>query len=208
MQLGILATDGGPHPPEKWARMSAWMITNHLVQVDERSSSPEAIEVREARDVMARDLYGVLKDHYTTVQNGERTKVQGPNGVDRLNPAFLEHDRNAAVAEHVKVDDVVAAIVAQAASNPILAAHFAKDEVKAQVREIFHKDAGSVIDIERDHCANGYTVDARGQAVRNPHHDPDHENVRMWQAARHTGLLPSVESRFDALRHRAKLSAA
>lgn len=208
MQLGVLATDGGPHPPEKWARMTAWMITTHLVQVDERSASAQAIQVREARDEMARNLYPVLRAHFETVQKGERAKVQAPGGVNRLNPAFLENDRNAAVAEHVNVDEVVTAIVAQAATSPILADHFAKDEVKAQVREIFHKDAGSVIDIERDHHANGFTVDAHGLAVRNPRHDPDHENVVMWQAARHTGLLPSNESRFEALRHRAKLGAA
>jgi hypothetical protein len=207
MQLGVLTTNGGPHPPEKWARVTAWQITNHLVQVDERAASPGAIAVREARDDMERSLYPVLKQYMTTVQSGERAKCQA-EGLARLNPAYLEEDRNAAVAEHIDVEAVVSAVADAAKANLVLADHFNKDDVKAQVREIFRKDAGTIIDIERDHLANGQLVGADGLASRNPKHDPDDPAVVLWNKVRHSGFNPGHEAQHEALVARAKLVTA
>jgi hypothetical protein len=183
MQLGVLKTDYGPHPVEKWARVTAWQITNHLVQVDENDVRPDAVAVREARDDMERTLYGVLKKHHGAVQAGERAKIK-EHGYERLNHPLRanEADRNEGVAEHVNVDDVVAAVADAAKVHPVLREHFGKDEVKAQVAEIFRKDAASVMDIERDWHANGHRINDQGRAVARDDHDPRDPAVKAFLA--------------------------
>jgi hypothetical protein len=188
MQLGVLTTDYGPHPPEKWARMTAWQITNHLVEVDERSASRQAIEIREARDLMEREMYAGLKALFTTVQNGERSQCQTigyprirlSNGVD-----WREMERDAAVAEHVDPTEVIKVVIAAADAHPTLKDHFSKEEVQKAVLDIWHKDAASVMNIEHDHLAQGLKVGEDGRAVRNADHDPKHPQVVAYLALKH-----------------------
>jgi len=186
MQLGVLATDYGPHPVEKWARMTAWQISNHLIEVDEKDARPEAIAVREARDALEQRLYAVLKGHHATVQQGERAAIAKYGYVRLSHPLRAsEADRNAGVAEHVDVDAIVAAVVAEAKIHPSILAHFSKPEVQSQVAEIFRKDASSVMDIERDWHANGHTINDQGRAVARDDHDPRDPAVQAYKKARH-----------------------
>ncbi|HZT90281.1 MAG TPA: hypothetical protein VFA12_20240 [Stellaceae bacterium] len=186
MQVGVLTTDYGPHPPEKWARMTAWMIANHLIEVDEKSALAKAIEIREARDDLERNLYKVLKSHHQTVQDKERAAV-AEHGHARLDGA-----PHAAVHDHIDVDACVEAVVDEAKLHPDLFAHFDKEEVRAMLRDRLLMDFSSVVDIERDWHANGHNIAADGRAVPNPDHDPRHPSVLAFKAARHPGAHPSA----------------
>jgi hypothetical protein len=181
MQVSVLKTDNGPHPPEKWARITAWMLVNHLIEVDENSASKLAIEVREARDQLEQKFYAVLKEYHATVQDGERAAIVS-QGLDRL----ASGDRDEAIADHVDLDRCVQAVVDEAKIHPVLFAHFSRDEVRAVVRERLAMDFGSVIDIERDWRANGYIV-ADGVAVQDRAHQASHPAVVAWHTRRHPG---------------------
>src|SRR5690348_2966047 len=119
MQVGILKTDGGPHPAEKWARMTAFMLSDKLIEVDENAADPRAQAIREARDELQQRLYKVLKVRHVTVQNGERAKLK-EHGSDRLS-----HPLDG--GEHVDLDTVVDAVVEEAKVHPDVFAHYSKD---------------------------------------------------------------------------------
>lgn len=93
--VGIMATDGGPHPPEKWARVTASQI------IDIAASAPEAL-LREAR-AFEEKVVGILEGHHGLVQVHERTSLE-TQGTERLaDPINTEgHVPDA-------VDDIIAA---------------------------------------------------------------------------------------------------
>lgn len=175
MQVGVLTTDGGPHPADKWARMTAWMLSNHLIEVDEKAASKRAQEIREARDELNQRLYKLLKEHHAKVQDGERAKIK------ELGSKRLAHPLNA--AEHADVDALVDKVVKAADVHPEIRAHFGKDETKDAIRAQLHRDFGSVMDIERDWHANGHVV-VDGLAKPNLDHDPRDPHVKAWKQAR------------------------
>jgi hypothetical protein len=144
---------------------------------------------------MERKLYGVLKKHHGMVQAGERTKIK-EHGYKRLNHPLRasEADRNDGVAEHVNVDDVVSAVADAAKVHPVLREHFSKDEVKAQVAEIFRKDASSVMDVERDWHARGHAIDGQGRAVPRDDHNPRDPAVKTYMALRHGSNVAGAEA--------------
>ena len=173
MQVGILKTDGGPHPADKWARMTALMLTNHLIDVDENSSSDLAIEMREARDELNLKVYRILKLHHMHVQSSERGAIQA-QGDARLACATGPD-------EHVCIDDVVTAVVDEASLHPVLAAHFAKAETQEAIRAQLERDFGAVVKIERDWHAEGHSVDATGKAHVRHDHDPNDPRVCAYK---------------------------
>lgn len=185
MQVGVLTTDGGPHPAEKWARMTAWMLSNHLIDVDEKSSSPRAIAMREARDELNVRLYKVLKAHHVKVQAGERDKLKADGSARLAKPlAQTEKTRDAAVAEHVDVDAVVDAVVAESKVHPDVFAHYSKDETKDAIRQQLLRDFTSVMDVERGWHADGYAIGADNVVRQNLDFDPRHPAVKAFKAAR------------------------
>ena len=173
MQVGILKTDGGPHPADKWARMTALMLTNHLIDIDDNSSSPQAIEAREARDELNLKVYRILKLHHGHVQAIERSAIY-VGGNERLSAAEGAED-------HVCIDDVLTDIVAEASQYPVLAGHFAKPETQAAIRAQLERDFGSVVKIERDWHAEGHVVAADGKATRRHDYDPNDPHVCAYR---------------------------
>jgi hypothetical protein len=184
MQVGVLITDGGAHPPDKWARMTAFMIVNHIIpkriavgdqEFDiETSAKPEVAALRKARDQFEVQIMDILEQAHQVVQDGERAAI-GTNGVRRMIPK----PRDASVAEHIEIDKVVAEIVAAAALHPDLSAHFSRDDIKAEVTERLHMDFASVMDIERSQFAD--LADS----------DPD---IKAWKTLRHPGPHPSTDA--------------
>lgn len=185
MQVGILKTDGGPHPAEKWARMTAWMLSNHLINVDENASSPRAVAIREARDELNGRLYKVLKEHHGAVQTGERAKLK-EHGSERLSLGLRnsEEARDAAVAEHVDVDAVVDAVVAESKLHPELFAHYNKDETRDAIRAQLHRDFASVMDVEHGWHADGFLIGDDGVTRQNLDFDPRSPHVKAFKAER------------------------
>lgn len=187
MQVGVLKTDGGPHPAEKWARMTAWMLSNHLIDVDENAASPRAVAIREARDVLNQKLYALLKDHHAEVQGGERGKIKEV-GSERLSHPLRQSEeaRDAAVSEHVDVDALVDAVVQEAKVHPEVFAHYAKDETRDAIKQQLHRDFASVMDVERGWHADGYVVGDDGVTRQNLDFDPRDPHVKAWKLARIT----------------------
>ena len=177
MQLGILATNGGPHPAEKWARMTAWMVVNQLIDIDEKSATAKAVEMREVRDELQNKVYRVLKSGHAKVQDGERGKIK------ELGSARLAQPIHDAIGEHVDIDAIVATVIEETKLHPDVFAHYSKDETKDALRAQLVRDFASVMDIERDWHANGHMI-VNGVAVENPDYDRRDPHVQAHKAAR------------------------
>jgi hypothetical protein len=130
MQIGIMATDGGAHPPEKWARTTASQI------ISIASSAPDAL-LREATDFEAR-LVETLTKHHGLVQDSERGAL-GTEGPERL-ASVIDTSQHTPDA----VDDVIAL-----ARGTSFAAHFAKPEVRAYLERLLHEHFHHSMHIER-----------------------------------------------------------
>jgi hypothetical protein len=161
MQVGIMVTDGGAHPPEKWARTTAYMLSHDLIRIDENSASQLAQELREARDHLNSKLYRILKPHHENVQGGERSALMA-NGSERL--AKVD------ISEHVNVDAVLAAVVEEAKIHPLIFAHFSQDHVKDAIRQRLAMDFATVMHIEHSWHADRNPNDPHAQAFRAAHH--------------------------------------
>lgn len=193
MQVGILKTDGGPHPPDKWARATARALVNHLIQIDENAVSKEAVEVRAAKDELEGRIRSILIMHHTDVQVQERGKID-VEGVARLSRPLLRsvEARNASVDEHVALDEIVNAIVDAAKVHPKLFAHFDQPNVRAVLVERLRMDFASSIDIERRHLADGKRV-VDGRAVDHPGFDANDPHVKAFKTRRAPGVNPAIE---------------
>lgn len=151
MQPLVMVTNGGDHPPEKWADVTATNIAN-LIQVDpdkpgdtdaDRSRKTTA---RRAKDRLQLDVADILTPHYDRNQKFERGKLAA-EGDARIAGPFSAYD---------KKDEVVAAVVA-ASVDTAFAEHFAKPEVQVVI--------GKEID---DHFAHMKWVTRSWHADKNP----------------------------------------
>jgi hypothetical protein len=132
MEVGIMITNGGPHSAEKWAETTS----SHIVTIADGLSG----ERRGAAIKLQAAVYDVLVGHHTTVQNGERSKIT-EFGLDRL-----QHDMTP--DDHVKIDDVLADIIAAAKGTP-WEADFKKPEFAERLRPILVDHLMSNAFIER-----------------------------------------------------------
>lgn len=141
MQFGILKTDGGLHPADKWAAMTAAQIVS-LIEIDEHSSSEAAVTARRAKARFELDLADALEGHHKAVQEHEIAKL-GEAGAARYT-ASLDP------AEHVPdtLDEAMAAVT-EAASGTMFEAHFARPEVQDIVRNTLASHFATAMDIER-----------------------------------------------------------
>lgn len=157
MQVGILATDGGPHPPDKWARMSAMMIVQHVVPTMvavgdethdvERSAHPVVTAFRKARDKFEAEVR------------------------DGLESLFEEHMEMARRGAHPQqnVEAHVASIAAIAERHhPALHAHLLTDEAGKALAHRLRMDLDTIRNIEHDWRASGHVVDENHRAVKAP----------------------------------------
>jgi hypothetical protein len=142
MQIGVMTTDHGPHPAEKWAEQTAAQI----VQISE--TAPEA-KLAEAREFQ-RKVTAALTGHHQLVQDRERDHLRTKGAArhaDHLDPS-----------EHL--DDAIDAIVA-AAKGTSFAAHFARPEVLGYLRQTVGGHFATAMHIERLwHGDDGDAADA------------------------------------------------
>jgi hypothetical protein len=141
MQItSFMVTNGGPHPADKWADLTASTIVN-LIVVKDDSVSPEALAARQAKRDLQPILFAIFNAHHTTVQDAERAEA----------PASMK----AATARVEKpidpMEDVTPTMVkvnAALAATPY-AAHFAKPDVQAHLVAIIAQHTADVMHIER-----------------------------------------------------------
>jgi hypothetical protein len=151
MNVGILATDGGPHPPEKWAQVTASQI------IDIASDAPEA-KLREARVFEARVLE-ILTGHHSLVQEHER------GGLANEGPERLATDIDTSGHVPDAVDDIISA-----AKGTSFAPHFAKPEVRAYVERLLHEHFHHAMHIERSWHADAHPNHPHAKAFREAMH--------------------------------------
>jgi hypothetical protein len=157
MQVQFLVTDGGPHPSDKWAGITAKAIAD-LIQVDPNSDSPQAKAARLAKPRFELDLADQLEAHHFMVQQAERAALG--TGPDRLRTPCdpLEHHGN-------EIAEAVVRIVEIAATTPF-AEHFKTEHVQNVVCGIIGSHFASAMDVERSWFADRRPGCAVSQAYR------------------------------------------
>ncbi len=134
MQFGVMITNNGAHPADKWAAQTAGSICE-LIQVDDSSSSPEAVKARMAKPRLELAMTEALLDHHAHVQESEKDHLAEHGDAD--------HDPDDDV-----VEEAVSAIESAAVGTPF-EEHFAKQQTKDVVRSIVKSHFATSMDIER-----------------------------------------------------------
>lgn len=140
MTTGILITNGGPHPADKWAEATAAQI----VEIAEHVAG----EKRAAAVKLQAAIIDILIDHHTKVQIGERGKI-AEIGHDRLG-----HDLDP--SHHLTLDEVIGQIVA-AAKGTAWQADLATEDAKTYLSLLL-----------RSHFATSMRDERSWHADRNP----------------------------------------
>lgn len=179
MPVRVMATDGGVHPPDKWAANTAESIGD-LIEVKENSDSPNAVAARKAKPRLILNIADVMEDFHANLAKRERAKLAAGGDEALLTPL----DPNDGIID--TLDEAVAAIVKAASSTPF-EAHFALPEVQAVVRGIVERDFVLAMDIERSWYADaraGSATVQRYRALRAAHGSRD--------LHQHAGGAPSL----------------
>lgn len=130
MQVGIMITNGGTHPPEKWAAMTV----SQIISIS-KTATGEAATL--ARKLELRFL-DILEDAHREVQNAEKTALNAV-GIDHLRTAL-----NPVPYVEPALDKIVAA--AEGTAHEV---HFKTDEIKNYLRKTLAQHFGNVMHIER-----------------------------------------------------------
>ena len=148
---GILITDGGPHPPDKWAAMTAQRIIEDIapqvVAVDDqthevmKSSHPKVVDFRRALRKYEAWLREAVEEHHTDIQarvRGGETPDEAMHDVETAARALVDgaHQFHVGLHGHLSADGAIAAMVHR-----------------------LQMDFGSIIDIERQWRDSGHVVD-------------------------------------------------
>ena len=164
----ILVTDGGPHSAEKWAEATS----SHIVDIAQHVAG----EKRAAAVKLQAAIIDILEGHHTTVQNGERAKLAGVTGHDRLQ-AELDPEH------HLSLEQVVAEIIAAANGTPWEAdfnyagqeAHFGEEgEHYPRIPSM----AENLTALLSNHFASSMHIERSWHADRNP---AEHQSIKFKQ---------------------------
>ena len=161
MQTYPMITDGGPHPPDKWAAMTAMRIIEdiapNVVMVDDvthdvaKSSHPKVAEFRKALGKYEAWLRDEVEGTHSIIQKSHRERSDAL--LNALNADFIEIQ-----AEHL-VDGAKQFHVG-------LHAHLSAGSAMAAMVERLRGDFSTIIDIERQWRDAGYVVDENHRAVK------------------------------------------
>ena len=127
--MRIMVTNGGPHPPEKWALASAEDIFN----IDPEMSGARLIEAQKLQVAIAEALVG----HHCTVQDNEKSRLQ-----ENIHYIHSPHDPSEYL-DHV-MNDVLAVLKGSPWQK-----HFAKKNVREAMREVIANHFMAAQHIER-----------------------------------------------------------
>lgn len=139
MRVGVLTTDGGPHPADKWASETAAEILT-LVKVDDTSTSEEATAARKAKPRLEIDIAEAVEAHHEDNIARERKKLATYE--DRLN---YHYDLSEAGVS-ATVDSIVA--VAEKYGEPFASA-FASVNGRALIENTVRVHFASAAHVER-----------------------------------------------------------
>ena len=151
MQTGILVTDGGPHPADKWAEATS----SHIVSIADSLSGAK----RASAFKLQAAVIDILEKHHGLVQNGEQAKLQA--SPDRLASGLDAND-------HTDLDQVVGEIVT-AAAGTAWAETFALTETQTQLKALLASHFHTSMHIERSWHADRNPSLPQAQAFQSRH---------------------------------------
>lgn len=147
--MQFLVTNGGPHPADKWAAVTAKEISD-LIKVDASSDSPQAVEARRALPRFALDLADAIEGLHAQVQQSARNPAAAAaKGWFGRKAAPADGERPG--LDTASVEAALAAVVNVSASTPF-AAHFAQSHVQDVVRRILAQHMTTIVDLEHRHA--------------------------------------------------------
>lgn len=159
MQIGVMVTDGGPHPPEKWAEVTA----SHIIDISATAPEAKLKEAREFRD----KITGILTGHHANNIRRERNKLAA--GTDDHFATALDPTET--------VEEAVAEIIA-ASKGLSFAAHFEKLETQQYLRNAIGSHMATAQHIERM-WASDDTDAARDHRTKVGIPHPDHSGKHL-----------------------------
>lgn len=134
MHIGIMLTNGGTHPPEKWAVVTAGQI----IQIGDNPSI-NAVAARR----MELNILNILEEAHGAVQDAEKLAIatKGSDHLDiNIDPTpFIEKPLNA--------------IIAVSKGTPF-EAHFANPRIADYLRTLLGQHFGTAMHIERNTFAD------------------------------------------------------
>lgn len=134
--VGFLQSDGGPHPAEKWAVITA----SQMIAVEGDLGERELAQKAE----LERKVVSILTRHFRGVQSSEQALLAKLGDARRDSPLDPTPHLDAPLRE-----------INSAADGTIFAAHFAKPEVAHVLRAILGKDMASAMQLERAYWPAG-----------------------------------------------------
>jgi hypothetical protein len=132
MSMQILVTNGGPHPPEKWAHVSAHQIMD-VIQV---APSAPKWAFRAHRELEIK-LYELLVRLHDEVQRAESDRL-------KTDDVYL----NTPIAPHVQAFSAASKVV-EAAQDSAFADHFSAPQVKEYIMRVIGQHFTDAMHIER-----------------------------------------------------------
>jgi hypothetical protein len=141
----ILVTNGGPHPPDKWAALSAGQVAN-LISVDENSNTPAAANGRKAKPQFAVNCAAALESIFNTAMTDATTQVN--NGSVTA--------RNAPIDVSSYFNSVESSVISSAGGTPF-AGQFSSQAARTAVDRIVGQYLTDAVNISRS-----WALDAKG----------------------------------------------
>jgi hypothetical protein len=129
MQIGVMITNGGPHPPQKWAEQSADRLVD-IIEIEPTALQYE--QALQAKNILREKLVAGLLEPHTAAQIAVRANIEAPHDA-------LASD-HFAKSLHV-VQDVV--------KGSMFEQHFGKPEILEFVRQTLLMHFNTVAHIEQ-----------------------------------------------------------
>lgn len=151
MTVGVMITNGGAHPPEKWAETTAGCI----VQIADHVAG----ERRGAAIKLQAAIYDVLVLHHAIVQREEKDQLSAMGAAGLLAP--LDHGRD--------LDEVVGQIINCGVDTP-WEKDFRTPEFDAGLRELLDRHFRTQKHVERSWHADQHPDTTEARVFRANHH--------------------------------------
>lgn len=141
----LMVTNGGPHPPDKWASLAAGQVAN-LISIDEQSNSQAAANGRKAKPQFAINCASALETIFNTAMSDATALVN--NGTVKVRHSPID------VAPYL---NSVEAAVISSAGGTMFAGQFSNQTARSAVDRIVGQYLADAINISRS-----WALDAKG----------------------------------------------
>ena len=153
MRVGVMVTNNGSHPPEKWAAESASQIVD-VIQIDPNSIAFN--EMNNEKTKLGELIKTALAKHHSTNQKLEVYAIEEKE--------FDQFDATTDPDEDVLGEAIVT--VQECAAQTLFASHFQKPEVVKFVRSTLGSHFATVKQIERSQFADKHINHPKAKAFK------------------------------------------